>query len=82
MDLLKAKKINLELTKVKGHSNNKWNNKADILAKKATTLMQSTNIHADLNTRISFLLFWGNYRVEKVTRLFLKKILETWNCTN
>ena len=81
-NLLKAKKLNLELTKVRGHSNNKWNDRADFLAKKATTLIQSTDIHADLNTRISSLLFWGDHRVEKVTRLFLKKILETWNCTN
>ena len=50
-DLLKAKKLNLELTKVRGHSNNKWNNRADFLAKNATTLIQSTDIYADLNTR-------------------------------
>ncbi|CAG8820457.1 26750_t:CDS:2, partial [Gigaspora margarita] len=43
---------------------------------------QLTDIHADPNTRISFPLYWGEYKVEKVTRPFLKKIFETWNGTN
>ena len=81
-DLISAKGVNLELKKVKGHSKNKWNDKADALAKKATTLAQLTDIHADLNTRISFPLYWGEFKVEKATRPFLKKIFETWNGTN
>ncbi|RIB19704.1 hypothetical protein C2G38_2245007 [Gigaspora rosea] len=81
-DLIKAKEINLELKKIKGHSNNKWNDKADVLAKKATILVQLTDINADINTRISFPLYWNEYKVEKATRPFLKKIFETWNGTN
>ena len=32
-DIIRIKKIEIELIKVKGHSNNKWNNRADGLAK-------------------------------------------------
>src|ERR1700752_811768 len=76
-DLIKAKRINLELKKIKGHSNNKWNDKADTLAKKATLLSHSMNIHLDLKTRISFLLFWSNHKIKKLTKPTLKKIFET-----
>ena len=41
---IKTKKIELELVKVKGHSNNRWNNRADILAKEGASLQDLDKI--------------------------------------
>ena len=36
-DLIEVKKIQIKLTKIKSHSKDKWNDKADNLAKKGIT---------------------------------------------
>ena len=64
VDLIKTKNITLELNKVKGHSNNKWNNLADKLAKKGCEASETIQIEVGENSRFQSVLYWKNWLVE------------------
>ncbi|CAG8542679.1 16847_t:CDS:1, partial [Gigaspora rosea] len=51
VDLIKIKKISLELNKIKGHSNNKWNNFLDKLAKKGCKVLETIQVEVGKNLR-------------------------------
>src|SRR5260364_297054 len=74
IDLIKTKDITLELNKVKGHSNNKWNDFADKLAKKGCMALEKIQVNIGENTRFQSVLYWKNWLVEAPPRAFIKTL--------
>jgi ribonuclease HI len=59
-NLIKTKNIQIELVKVKSHSKDKWNNKADNLAKKGTMSKRIIQIEKVSCKEIEYCLEWEN----------------------
>ena len=77
-DMVKMKGIELQLEKIKSHSKDRWNDKADALAKEGTE--RGTSIGTpEYNQWIKCPLRWKHYRVELGTRAFLKKVFDAKN---
>ncbi|CAG8600611.1 10198_t:CDS:1, partial [Gigaspora rosea] len=53
----------LELNKVKAHSNNKWNELADKLAKKGCKASETIQVELGGSSRFQSVLFWKNWLV-------------------
>ena len=74
IDLIKTKSIQIELVKVKSHSKNRWNDKADSLAKKgaaSTKLIQAEEVSCK---EIEYCLEWENKRTDIPARLLCKLV--------
>ena len=71
IDCYKSKRINLELIKVKGHSMNLQNNKADSLAKEG--LISSLILEAQevTTSSIRVISFWKNKMIDCALRIFV-----------
>ena len=74
VDLIKTKNIHLELNKVKAHSNNKWNDLADKLAKKGCEASETIQVELGESSRFQSVLFWKNRLVEIPPRVFIKTL--------
>ena len=75
-ELVELKEIELELVKVKGHSNSKWNNLADKLAKEGGNIETLDSIIDRPPPNSNMSLCWGHRFVEAPTRQFIKNILD------
>ena len=75
--LVSIKNIELELVKVKGHSEDKWNEKADSLAKKGLTANDDLEVRTTSCVNFSTVLKWKSYVIENPTRSFLNRIRNT-----
>jgi ribonuclease HI len=87
VDLINTKKIQMELIKVKSHSKNKWNNKADSLAKKGTISEKVIQIEKVSCKEIEYCLEWENRRTDIPARLLCKLVTNArlgaeWRETN
>jgi hypothetical protein len=74
VDLIKTKNIQIELVKVKSHSKDKWNDKADSLAKKGTTSRKIIYVEEVSCKEIEYCLEWENRRTDIPARLLCKLI--------
>ena len=72
-----SKNLDLELIKVKGHSENKWNNEADRLAKIGLNAPELYIQNIDKNSRLRYNMFWNKSLIEMPTRKFIKDLEET-----
>jgi hypothetical protein len=87
IDLIRTKKIQIELVKVKSHSRNKWNDKADNLAKKETISKKVVQIEKVSCKEIEYCLEWENRRTDIPARLLCKLVTNArvgaeWKETN
>jgi len=85
-DTIRTKKIEVELIKVKGHSDNKWNNRADSLAKEGANLQDNNRIIKEPIARSNVSLCWENTVIENPTRDFVKEVFNiknnvNWSCS-
>src|SRR6266496_4315878 len=81
--LVKEKDIDLHLHKVKGHSNDFWNDEADELARDGlSNLHVFRNTFSYSNSQIQWMPHYGDNRtpIEQSPRKFLKEILNSYNC--
>jgi ribonuclease HI len=78
-DILRIKQISLDLVKIKGHSSNRWNDKADSLAKKGASELDLERLIIDPPLGANVALYWKEYQVENPTREFTKSILDLKN---
>jgi len=76
LELAKVKEIHLELEKIKGHSNNKWNDRADSLAKKGASIENRDNIIFNPPLRSNVTLYWEEIPFEYPTREITKILLD------
>ena len=60
IDLIKTKKIQIELVKVKSHSKDKWNDKADSLTKKEAASKKIIQVDKVSCKEIEYCLEWKN----------------------
>src|SRR6185436_6479318 len=74
VDLIKTKNIQIELVKVKSHSKDKWNDKADSLAKKGTTSRKIIYVEEVSCKEIEYCLEWENRQTDIPARLLCKLI--------
>src|SRR6185295_17991159 len=70
------KELKVELVKVKGHSTDKWNNKADKLAKEGSKVDNIDRLVIETPQGTSVELCWKENTVEYPTRQFVKEILD------
>jgi len=87
IDLINTKNIQIELVKVKSHSKDKWNDKADSLAKKGTINERVIQIEKVSCEEIKYCLEWENKRTDIPARLLCKLITNArlgaeWKETN
>ncbi len=68
MDLIQTYNISLHFTKVKGHSTDDLNNKADLLAKRGRTLTPVLDIHPNVNSRKNMTMKWNHHVMEGAIR--------------
>jgi hypothetical protein len=86
-DTIRAKELDLELVKVKGHSDNRWNSRADSIAKKGANIQDRNEIIEEPVLRSNITLFWEDKVVENLTRDFVKEVLNIrnnadWSCSS
>jgi len=70
-DCCKAKGISLNLTKVKGHSNNLWNDRADALAKKGLSSNTSITAKDVITDNLNVLPKWEDKLIDCSIRSFV-----------
>ena len=73
-DLVKMKNIQIDLVKVKSHSKDKWNDKADSLAKKGTISKKIVQVEKVSCKEIEYCLEWENRRTDIPARLLCKLV--------
>jgi hypothetical protein len=76
IELLEIKEIELELVKVKGHSDNKWNTRVDKIAKEGSSIENRDRIIVMPPPSSNVSLCWKETIVEGPTRQFVKDILD------
>src|SRR6185295_6119593 len=86
-DLIKSKNIRIEIVKVKSHSEDKWNDRADSLAKKGATCKKIINAEKIKCDGIEYQLKWENKKIDIPSQLLCKiimnaKIGASWRETN
>ena len=74
VDIIRGKKINLELVKVKSHSNDKWNEYADKLAKQGLNRKEEIEIEKIESTRFKFQVSWKEKKIDIPVKLLVKLI--------
>jgi len=74
VDIIRGKKINLELVKVKSHSNDKWNEFADKLAKQGLNRKEEIEIEKIESTRFKFQVSWEEKKIDIPVKLLVKMI--------
>ena len=72
IDIVKTKNIQIEWVKVKSHSKNRWNDKADSLAKKETLSKKIIFPEEVSHEEIEYCLEWENKRIDIPARLLCK----------
>jgi ribonuclease HI len=72
IDIVKTKNIQIEWVKVKSHSKNRWNDKADSLAKKGTLSKKIIFPEEVSHEEIEYCLEWENKRIDIPARLLCK----------
>jgi viroplasmin and RNaseH domain-containing protein len=87
VSLLESKNNRIELVKVKSHSNDKWNDRADIFAKKRATCERTIRTEKIKCNKIEYYLEWKNRKVDIPTKLLCKivtnaRIEASWRETN
>ena len=75
-ELCDLKEIELDLVKVKGHSDSRWNNRADNLAKEGSSIDNIDSIIDKPPPNSNVSLCWEQTIVKMPTRQFTKDILE------
>ena len=75
IDLINTKNIQIELVKVKSHSKNKWNDKADSLAKKRTISKKVIQVEKVSCKEIEYCLEWENRQTDILARLLCKLVM-------
>jgi len=60
IDIIRSKNIQIEWVKVKSHSRNRWNDKADSLAKKGTLSRKIIFLEEVSHEEIEYCLEWEN----------------------
>src|SRR5260364_41032 len=75
VDLCRIKNLRMALFKVKSHSKNKWNNRADALAKKGMSSKKIIYTKEIRCKEIEFCLEWGNKRIDIPAQLLCKLII-------
>jgi ribonuclease HI len=85
--LIKSKNIKIEIIKVKSHSENKWNDRADLLAKKGAKCRNEIYADKVKCDGIEYHLEWENKKIDIPARLLCKiianaKIGANWRETN
>ena len=70
------KEISLDLIKVKGHSNSRWNREADSLAKEGTVTSSLDRIVTGPPPSSVISLCWEETHIEELTRQFVKDMLD------
>jgi ribonuclease HI len=73
-DLVKTKNIQIDLVKVKSHSKDKWNDRADSLAKKGTMSREIVQVEKVSCKEIEYCLEWENRRTDIPARLLCKLV--------
>jgi ribonuclease HI len=76
LELLSLKELELVLVKVKGHSCNKWNDRADKLAKEEGRIDNFDRIIEAPPANSNVSLCWEDLVIESSTRKFIKNVLE------
>jgi ribonuclease HI len=66
-DTIRAKELDLELVKIKGHSDNRWNSRADSIAKKRANIQDRNEIIEEPVLRSNVTLFWKDKVVKNPT---------------
>ena len=74
IDVIKTKSIQIELVKVESHSRNKWNDKADSLAKKGAIDRETIQVEKVSCKEIEYCLEWKNKQADIPTRLLCKLV--------
>ena len=62
------------MVKVKGHSNNYWNDRVDVLAKEGQVAPLLVVQNIELSSRIRYNMYWQNNLVEMPVRKVIKKL--------
>ena len=76
LELLSLKELELVLVKVKGHSCNKWNDRADKLAKEGGNIVNVNRVIEVPPSISNVSLCWKDLEIESSTRKFIKNVLE------
>src|SRR5690349_1181681 len=76
VELVKIKEIHLELEKIKSHSNNRWNDRADRLAKKGASIENCDSIIYNPPLRSNVTLHWEEVLFEHPAREITKILLD------
>ena len=85
--LIKSKNLKIDIIKVKSHSEDKWNDRADSLAKKGATSNNTIYAEKVKCDEMEYYLKWENKRIDIPTRLLCKMIANarigaSWRETN
>src|SRR5260363_237440 len=75
VDLCRIKNLRMVLFKVKSHSKDKWNDRADALAKKGVSSKKIIYTKEIRYKEIEFCLEWGNKRIDILARLLCKLVI-------
>src|SRR6185437_16150658 len=76
-DTKRIKNLKVELVKIKGHSNNYWNDRVDVLAKEGQVAPLLAVQNIELSSRIRYNMYWQNNLVEMPVRKVIKEIEDT-----
>src|SRR5260364_53069 len=75
VDLCRNKNLRMALFKVKSHSKDKWNDRADALAKKGVSSKKIIYTEEIRYKEIEFCLKWENKRIDILARLLCKLVI-------
>ena len=77
-NIIALKNLEIDLVKVKGHSDNKWNNRTDSWAKEEAKIDSLDKIVEKTPQGTSISIYWKKKIIEDPTRKFIKEILDLW----
>lgn len=76
LDIIKMKELQIEFSKVKGHDGNRWNDRADKLAKLGSKIIDKDRIIEKPPRESNVSLCWEDTPIEGPTRDFLQTIFD------
>ena len=82
VSLVKQKNLNLVFEKVKSHSTDLWNIKADQLAKEGRYSSTVINLERVISKDIDYEITWKTNRIENSVKQFLTKLTKMYNDAN
>src|SRR5260363_164786 len=77
LDTKHSKHLKVELIKVKGHSNDYWNDKVDELMKEGQEAPLLTVQNTEVSSRIRYNIYWQDKLIEMPVRKVIKEIEES-----